>query len=40
MGAVAVSLLCGGLVTSVYIARKTHHMAGLSMEDTSGKKDE
>lgn len=34
MGAVAIALLFGGLITCIYIARKTHHMAGLAVEST------
>ncbi|MHC4480425.1 MAG: SLC5/6 family protein [Planctomycetota bacterium] len=36
MGAVAAAILFGGLIVCVYIAVKSHHMAGLSMEARSG----
>jgi hypothetical protein len=33
MGAVAATILFGGLAVCIYIAIKTHHVAGLSMEE-------
>ncbi len=32
MGAIAFALLFGGLIACIYVARRTHHMAGLSLE--------
>jgi SNF family Na+-dependent transporter len=32
MCGIAVALLFGGVITGIHIARKTHHMAGLSLE--------
>jgi NSS family neurotransmitter:Na+ symporter len=32
MGAVAAAILFGGLIACIIVARKTHHMAGLSLE--------
>jgi hypothetical protein len=34
MGAVGAVLLFGGLITSIHIARKRRHMAGLSLKAT------
>ncbi|MCK4376279.1 MAG: hypothetical protein KAX19_13160, partial [Candidatus Brocadiae bacterium] len=32
VGAVAAAILIGGLFACIYVAVKTHHMAGLSLE--------
>ncbi len=39
MGGIAISLLFGGVITGIHIARKTHHMAGLSLETTDEDED-
>ena len=41
MCGIAVALLFGGVITGIHIARKTHHMAGLSLEaqDTEDTED-
>ncbi|MFW6456727.1 MAG: hypothetical protein ACOC0A_00375 [Planctomycetota bacterium] len=40
MCGIAISLLLGGLVSGIHIARKTHHMAGLSLEEADDEGDE
>jgi len=40
MGAVAAAILFGGLIACIYVAVKTHHMAGLSLEARDGAEEE
>ena len=40
MCGIAVSLLFGGVIAGIHIARKTHHMAGLSLEAQDEQEDE